>query len=212
MPCACCCRSCRSRPKAPWGFPASADFTTAEDWLGRPLPAAKEGPAALVLRYLAAFGPASVADAQAWSGLRGLRETFEQLRPTLVAFPGPRRTELFDLPDAPRPPADVELPVRFLPEYDNLLLAYADRSRIIDDKDRPRLVTRNLQVPGTFLVNGRVAGIWKVARKRDVATLTLEWFGASSKKVRKALEVEGQALVRFVEPDARTIEVTFIDA
>ena len=194
---------------ATWGFPASADFAVAEQWLGRAIAAESDDVASLVKRYLAAFGPASVADAQTWSGLRGLRDTFEGLRPRLVVIPGPRRVELFDLPDAPRPTEEVDMPVRFLPEYDNLLLAYADRSRLVDDEHRSRLVTRNLQVPGTFLVDGRVAGIWKIIRKRATATLTLELFVPQPKKVRQALEAEATALAKFIEPDATKIEVVF---
>jgi len=194
---------------ATWGFPASADFAVAEQWLARPIAAESNDVASLVLRYLAAFGPASVADAQTWSGLRGLRETFERLRPKLVVIPGPRRVELFDLPDAPRPSGEIDVPVRFLPEYDNLLLAYADRSRLVDDEHRSRLVTRNLQVPGTFLVDGRVAGIWKITRKRATATLTLDFFATQPKKVRQALEAEGTALATFIEPDASKVEVAF---
>jgi hypothetical protein len=196
---------------APWGYPAAADFAVAEDWLGAPIARETDGAGPLMLCYLAAFGPASVADAQSWSGLRGLRETFEQLRPKLVVFKGDRRTELFDLPDAPRPSGAEapDLPVRFLPDYDNILLAYADRSRIVDPRHRPRLTTRNLQVPATFLVAGRVAGIWKIVRKRSTATLTLDAFDPQPKKVRKALEIEGTALAKFVEPDAGAVEIVW---
>lgn len=199
---------------ASWGYPAAAEFAVAEDWLGAPITRESDEAGPLVLRYLAAFGPASVADAQAWTGLRGLRETFDRLRPNLVVFKGERRTELFDLPDAPRPSAaDLpDVPVRFLPDFDNLLLAYADRSRIVDQAHRPRLTTKNLLVPGTFLVDGRIAGIWKVSRKRGTATQTLDLFGPQPKNVRKALEVEGAALAKFVEPDATTIEVQFAGA
>ena len=88
---------------APWGFPSVADFALADEWLGQPLP--EDGtPEQLVLRYLAAFGPASAADAQTWSGLQGLAPVLEALRPQLLVFKseGSRR-ELFDLPGAPRP-------------------------------------------------------------------------------------------------------------
>jgi hypothetical protein len=83
-----------------------------------------------VLRYLRAFGPASVMDMQNWSRLTKLAPAFERLRERLVTFADERGRELFDLPDAPRPEADVPAPVRLLGEYDNVLLGHADRSRI----------------------------------------------------------------------------------
>src|SRR5262249_55283206 len=121
---------------APWAFPAAADFALADRWLSKKVSTAGTGPETLVLRYLAAFGPATPADAQAWSGLRGLREVFETLRPSLVTFRDARKRELFDLPDAPRPDADAEAPVRFVPDFDNLVLSHDDRSRIIADAHR----------------------------------------------------------------------------
>ena len=131
---------------ARWGFPSVADFTLADTWLGGPLPAGGTVEQ-LVLRYLAAFGPASAADAQTWSGLQGLAPVFEALRPQLLVFRGESgRRELFDLPGAPRPGADVPAPARFLPEFDNLVLAHADRTRLLADEYRGALVTKNLRV------------------------------------------------------------------
>jgi hypothetical protein len=187
---------------APWGFPASADFALADGWLDRNVPTDEAPPHDLVLRYLAAFGPATPADAQAWSGLQGLRDVFEELRPRLRTFRDERKRELFDLPGAPRPAEDVPAPVRFLPEFDNVLLAHADRSRIIDDRYRPKVTTKNLLVPGTFLVDGFVAGTWKVERKARTATLLLAPFHPLVRKTVAALEEEGDALLRFMEPDA----------
>ena len=131
---------------ARWGFPSVADFALADEWLRGPLP--EDGtPEQLVLRYLAAFGPASAADAQTWSGAQGLAPVFEALRPQLLVFKGESgRRELFDLPDAPRPGEDVPAPARFLPEFDNLVLAHADRTRLLADEHRGALVTKNLRV------------------------------------------------------------------
>jgi hypothetical protein len=188
----------------PWGFPASSDFALAEAWLGRKVSTEPVGAEKLVLRYLAAFGPASVRDAETWCYLRGLRETFEALRPRLVTFRDERKRELFDLPDAPRPPEDAEAPVRFLPEFDNLILSHEDRRRVLADEHRSRIFTKNLLVHATFLVDGVVAGTWRVERKKQAATLVLEPFGTVAKKAAAALEREGEALLAFLEQDAGT--------
>jgi hypothetical protein len=184
-----------------WGFPSNADFGLAEKWLGAkfPTPMSLE---TLVLRYLAAFGPATPGDAQVWSALRGLREVFETLRPKLVTFRDERKRELFDLPAAPRPDEDTTAPVRFLPEYDNVLLAHDDRTRIVANEHRGNVFLKNLQVVGTFLVDGFVAGTWKIERKKKSAVLVLKPLVPVAKKYAAALEVEGDALLRFLEPDA----------
>ena len=190
-----------------WGFPASADFALADAWLGTKVSTEPAPAHELVRRYLAAFGPATPGDAQAWSGLQGLREVFESLRPELVTFRDARKRELFDLPEAPRPPEDTPAPVRFLPEFDNLVLAHDDRTRVIADEHRPKVVLKNLQVRATFLVDGFVAGTWKIERKKKVAILILEPFGKLTKQTVAALEKEGDALLRFVEEDAEAWEV-----
>jgi hypothetical protein len=189
-----------------WGWPSAACFAAAATWLGTPIDGLPDLPG-LVLRYLAAFGPATPADAQTWSGLRGLKETFEALRPKLRVFRDEKGRELFDLPKAPRPAEDTKAPVRFLPEYDNLLLAHADRSRVIDDEHRKRVVTANLRVLATFLVDGRVAGTWKIERGKTAAALVLEPFVPIAKTLRAELAAEGTALLRFLEEDARSFEV-----
>jgi hypothetical protein len=189
-----------------WGFDAGGTFALAESWLGA-APAEDARPEALVRRYLAAFGPATPADAAAWSGLRGLRAAFDALRPELVTFRDGRGRELFDLADAPRPGGDADAPVRFLPEFDNLVLAHEDRTRVVDDAHRPRIVSKNLQVAATFLVDGRVAGTWKGERARGVAVVAVQPFAALRAAARRALEAEGEALARFLEPDARGHEV-----
>ena len=186
----------------PWAYPASADFVLADDWLGTPVPTAPAPSHDLVRRYLAAFGPATPADAQAWSGLQGLRAVFEELRPELVTVRDERKRELFDLPDAPRPDAETPAPVRFLPEYDNVVLGHKDRTRIIDDAHRPLISTANLQIRATYLVDGRVAGTWRVEKVRAAATLVLEPFGRLTKAVRAELEREVEDLLEFMEPAA----------
>ncbi len=183
------------------GYPRVCEFALAEEFLDGPL--APAAPAALVTRYLGAFGPASAADAQAWSGIGGMKGVLDGMRDRLEVFADERGRELFDLPGAPRPGADAAAPVRYLPEFDNLVLAYDDRTRVIAGEHRPRVTTKNLRVKATFLVDGVVAGTWAIAVKRRVATLALEPFGRLPKRVVKALTEEGEALARFAEPAAK---------
>jgi len=190
-----------------WGFPSNAGFALAEKWLGRKIPMDSPQLEKVVLRYLAAFGPASPGDAQNWSGLRALRDVFERLRPKLLTFRDERKRELFDLPDAPRPDEDTTAPVRFLPEYDNVLLGHADRTRIVSDEDRKRLITANLIVIGSFLVDGFAAGSWKTAEKSKNVTLSLTPFRKLPKKTMAELEAEGESMLGFYFPEAKSREV-----
>jgi len=183
-----------------WSYSTNAHFHEAKAWLGRDLE--KVGPELLVRRYLAAFGPASVKDAQAWSGVRNLAPVFAAMRGELRVFTVEGR-ELFDLPDAPRPDANTPAPVRLLPEYDNLLLAFADHGRYIEPARRPPLTTKNGMVAATFLVDGRVAGTWELARTGETASIRLRPFEKLSKPVLTAVREEAEALLRWHEPDAR---------
>jgi hypothetical protein len=192
---------------ARWAFPAAADFALADGWLGRSISTSAASAEALVLRYLGAFGPATPADAQAWSGMNGLRDVFEALRSLLVTFRDERKRELFDLPNAPRPDEDVLAPARFVPDFDNLVLSHDDRTRIVADDHRSRVTLKNLQVRATFLVDGMVAGTWKSERKRKTAVLVIEPFGAVAKRVRAALDEEGERLLAFLEEDATEREI-----
>ena len=182
-----------------WGFPRDTRFALAQA-------GADDSPEPLVRRYLAAFGPASAADAQTWSGLRGVAGVLEEMD-DLERFEDGQGRTLFDLPDAPRPDADVPAPIRFLPEFDNLVLAHADRTRLLADEHRPRVVTKNLRVKATFLVDGRVAGTWKSTRKGKKASLAIEPFKKLRKKDTNALTSEGEQLLRFVEEDAASFEI-----
>ncbi|MFJ2088839.1 winged helix DNA-binding domain-containing protein [Streptomyces sp. NPDC087901] len=146
-------------PRGVWGKSGQVALTTAEHWLGRPSEPAP-APDATVLRYLAAFGPASVKDMQSWAGLTRMREVFERLRPNLVTFRDENGAELFDLPDAPRPDEDTPAPPRFLPEFDNVLLGHADRSRVIPPRFKGRNGVGN-QAYGSLLVDGFLAAIWR---------------------------------------------------
>jgi hypothetical protein len=164
-----------------------------------------------VLRYLRAFGPASVLDAQNWSGLTKLREVFERLRDRLVVFGDESGRELFDLPDAQRPDPDVPAPVRLLGQYDNLLLGHADRTRIIP-ADFPWAA---MLAPGRFvsnlLVDGELRATWWIEREGKAAVLGIRPFGRLSKRERDDVEAEAQQMVEFAAGDANARDVRFED-
>lgn len=185
-------------PRGLWGRSGLARHAPLESWVGAPLaPGTLDD---MVLRYLAAFGPASVRDVQTWSGLTRLGEVVDRLRPRLVTLRDPGGTELFDLPDAPRPDGDVRASVRFLYDFDNLLLSHADRSRVI--ADTIPTFDEYGAVPRIVLVDGFTAGTWTVAQSKGFATLTIEPFAKLSKKDTSALETEAAHLLTFLAPGA----------
>ncbi|MFJ2303943.1 winged helix DNA-binding domain-containing protein [Streptomyces sp. NPDC087787] len=189
-------------PRGLWDRSGQVALTTAEHWLGRladPSPREGEHAAleAAVLRYLAAFGPASVRDMQTWAGLTRLRPAFERLRPRLVTFQGDGGTELFDLHDAPRPDPDTPAPPRFLPEYDNLLLSHADRSRLVPARYRGRNAQGN-QAHRTLLVDGFLAGLWKP----EGDTLVVEPFGPLTRAQRQDVTAEAERMLAALHPGA----------
>jgi Winged helix DNA-binding domain len=196
-------------PRGVWGKSGQAKYATLESWTGRSLerdPPIDE----VVLRYLGAFGPASVMDMQNWSGLTKLREAFDGLRPRLLTFRDDTGRELFDLPDAPRPDPATPAPVRFLGEYDNVLLGHAERSRIIPaDFPWTEMLASGRWV-SNFLVDGRLRGTWWIERdgKRS-ATLAVRPFGELSPSEREEVATEAELMVGFSEPEAAVRAVRF---
>ena len=193
----------------PRGFTMGGDFALAEQWLGQSVDEPSEDATRdLARRYLAAFGPATGADFETWSGLRGGRALLDGMTGELVSFRSEDhgKTPLYDLPDAPRSSAETPAPPRFLPAFDNLLLSYKERRRVISDEDRKRVyLPGNLRVKPSCLIDGEVAGAWRVERKRKVARLTIEPFRPLAElngETRDALFAEGEALARFIEPEA----------
>ncbi|MGW7640345.1 winged helix DNA-binding domain-containing protein [Streptomyces decoyicus] len=195
-------------PRGIWGVGGRTRYATAESWLGEPL---TDGPSLqeVVLRYLAAYGPATVKDVQLWSGLTRLRPVLDGLRDRLRTFRDGAGHELFDVPGAPLPDPGLPAPVRFLPEFDNILLSHADRGRIITDEDRRRIFTRNGIVRATFLVDGFVRGMWAIDRDRDGAVLRVEPFTPLGAPDRAALSEEGARLLAFAAADARAHDIRF---
>jgi hypothetical protein len=197
-------------PRGIWGASGQAAHTTAEAWLGRPL-AQGQDPEAMLLRYLAAFGPASVKDMQVWSGLTRLREVIERLRPSLLSFRNEQGNELFDLPDAPRPDPATIAPPRFLSEFDNMLLSYEDRTRIMRDEDKHLVFTDNGIIRATLIVDGFVRGIWSITQKRKSALLTINLFEPLSQVDHAEVEEEAERLFDFIAPDADSRDILFIN-
>ncbi|MFF3439528.1 winged helix DNA-binding domain-containing protein [Streptosporangium sp. NPDC002721] len=175
-----------------WGTRPAVSVTPAETWLGRPMaPATVKD---LIRRYLAAFGPASTMDVQAWSGLTRLGEIVSGMRAELRHYRDPDGRELFDLADAELPDPDTPAPVRLLPAFDNALLGHADRTRVIGHEDRKRVMPGHARVLPTFLVNGLVHGSWSL----EGGTLRLTPFRPLSATDRAALEEEAERLLPFV--------------
>ncbi|MEU9861438.1 winged helix DNA-binding domain-containing protein [Streptomyces sp. NPDC047971] len=205
-------------PRGLWRRSGQVCLTTAETWLGDAYEAAEAaredaaeaeaGLDATVLRYLAAFGPASVKDMQTWCGLTRLRAAFERLRPELVTFQDENGVELFDLPDAPRPDEDTPAPPRFLPEFDNLLLSHADRGRVVAAEARSRTWKGN-QAYCVFLLDGLLAGLWRLEEAKERTTMTIQPFGRTSRAERAELAAEAERTLGVTARPDLPYEVAF---
>jgi hypothetical protein len=203
--CRCCLALVQVPPRGVWGKSAQVTYATAESWLGRPL-APQPSIDRTVLRYLAAFGPATVADVATWSRLTGLREVLERVRPQLRTFRDEQGRELFDIPDAPRPEPDAEAPPRFLPEYDNVLLSHADRSRFAGDETRRLLAMSPGNVHGAVLSDGQWVATWT----RAEGSLTVRHARELTSGAQGELAAEGEAAMRFLGDAGPAIDVRFV--
>ncbi|OLF10452.1 hypothetical protein BLA60_14690 [Actinophytocola xinjiangensis] len=200
-------------PRAVWGRSGQTVYQTARDWLGQddhPAPDLAE----LVRRYLAAYGPATVADLRTWCGLTRLGQVADGME--LLELTDEQGRRLLDLPEAPRPEPDLPVPVRFLPEFDNVLLSYADRTRIMSDPMRARFAAvPNGVFPATFLVDGFLRGAWRITRQgkaaAPAATLTITPWASVSTKDSRALVAEGERLLEFAAPQATTRRVVMAE-
>jgi hypothetical protein len=194
-------------PRGLWGGRGQPTVTTLEAWLGRPA-SASASIDGLVVRYLRAFGPASSADMRTWSGLTGLREAFERLRPDLRAFLDERGRELFDVPDGRFADPSTAAPVRFLPVYDNLVLAHDDRSRIVPPEVGNALPIGQENI-GSVLVDGFVAARWRIRRERRSIRMSVDLLRPVSRQALHEVEAEGGRALGFLARDAtdRTLVV-----
>ena len=192
-------------PRGLWGKSGQARLTTVRAWLGADVEACPID--AVILRYLTAFGPASVKDMQTWCGLTGLREVVDRI--DVRTFRDPAGVVLYDVPDGELPDPDTPAPVRLLPEYDNCLRSHTDRRRVMTDEVRALLfATKNDAPMPAFLIDGLVRGTWKLDRTRTTATITLRPFTKLSKKDTAAVTAEADRLLAFTDPEAATRSVS----
>jgi hypothetical protein len=200
-------------PRAVWGKSGLVRRTTARAWLGRELHGEAD-PGPLFLRYLAAFGPAAAADFRAWSGFAIPPEKIAGLRSQLRTFRDDRGRELFDVPDAPLPDPDTPAPARFLPEYDNVTLGHDDRTRIVSEEDRRRVLEISESGGphfGGILVDGFSAGIWHLERdrRRGAGSLVVRLLRPVSEDQQEEVDREARGLVTFLTDKAESSAVVY---
>jgi len=194
-------------PTRIWGNGAPPLIERAESWMGRRKPTLSR--IDLVRRYLAAFGPASIKDMQAWCRLTKLSAEFKALEKELVVFEGEDGRVLYDLPDAPRPDADTPAPIRFLPFFDNVYLGYDSRRRMLHEDDAEGVnLFANYKPP--VLVDGLISAGYAVSRKKDTARLEITPYHKLTKKDFRAIETEGDGFLRFMEEGAARYEVAVL--
>ena len=187
---------------APFGHEPGGDFTLAKTWLGRD-EREEPHPQALARRYLAAHGPSLPADFSAWSGLKAAAATFEALGGELATFRDERGRKLYDLKDAARVPGDTPAPVRLLADFDGAVLCRADRTGIIRPEHAPLMASKNGLIPAMVLVDGVVAGTWRIEAKKKFVSVSVRLFEKVSAQDRRAIEAEALSAAAFLAPDAK---------
>jgi hypothetical protein len=185
----------------------NAPYVAARHWIGSgSRPSEADALRLLINRYLAAFGPASLADIAQFAGQvpARIRPVLEDLAPSLRRFSDEQGHPLFDLARAPRPAAEVKAPVRFLPRYDELLIGYEHRDRVIAARHRAAVYSKNAIIEAVFLVDGLAAGTWSLETTRADAVLRIVPFGTLARSDRTAALAEAETLARFMAPEAKT--------
>src|SRR5688572_11264475 len=194
-------------PTRIWGTGSAPILTRVENWLPPPheRPLSRED---LVRRYLRAFGPASVQDMAIWCRLTRLGAEFEKIKDELAVFEDENGRTLYDFPDAPRPDADTPAPVRFLPLYDNVYLGYDDRRRMLNE-ETVHLMNMFQSFKPAVLVDGTINAGWTVGSKKGATTLEIELYRKLTRRELAEVEAEGQRLLKFIEPEAKSWDVAF---
>ncbi|TMF74327.1 MAG: winged helix DNA-binding domain-containing protein [Chloroflexi bacterium] len=200
-------------PGGHWGYGGTdAPYVAARHWIAEgERPSENDALEILVRRGLAAFGPATLADIAKFAGQvpPRVRPTLERIAPKLRTFSDGDGRVLYDLPRAPRPAADLPAPVRFLPRYDELLISYQHRDRVIAPAHRRAVYAKNAIVEAVVMVDGFAAGTWALTHTRDEAVLRVSPFRRLAPKERAAVATEARALLSFLAPEAKTVGVRF---
>jgi winged helix DNA-binding protein len=200
-------------PGGHWEYGGTdAPYVAARHWIAAgERPSDEDALEILVRRCLAAFGPATLVDIAKFAGQvpPRIRPTLERIAPELRSFSDEQGRLLYDLPRAPRPSGDVAAPVRFLPRYDELLISYQHRDRVIAPAHRRAVYTKNAIVEAVVMVDGFAAGTWSVVRAKNEAVLHVSPFARLAARDRSAVEAEGQGLLSFLARDAKTVGVRF---
>jgi uncharacterized coiled-coil protein SlyX len=195
-------------PGGRWDYGGTdAPYVAARHWIkGGARPTGEEAIALLIRRYLAAFGPVTLADIAKFAGQAParIRPVLDKMTPDLVTFADEQARVLFDLPKARRPDAETSAPVRLLPRYDEMLIAYQHRDRVIAAAHRPKMYSKNGIIEASLVVDGLVAGMWSLARTKTEAVVVIQPFGRLAPKDRAAALAEGEQLARFMAPDAKS--------
>ena len=197
-------------PRGIWGAKGKAIHTSAENWLCHSL-VTDYSLESLILRYLKAFGPATIPDIQMWCGLTKISKVMEGLRLQLNTFVDDDGNELFDVSHAEFPDIDTPVPVRFLAEFDNILLSHKNRTRIIADEYRSKVFTVNGIIRATFLIDGYVQGLWRIEQKRKSSTLIIEPFKSLLQVDKDELAIEGAKLMDFAAADSEFKNIEFLN-